>query len=167
MGASVGTEDKKSVDVELNIVPYIDLMSCLTAFLLVVAVWINLAQITIQPRGKQRNTEPIVEPPPVVSVLLQADAIYVGVARLAIDPTVIPRGPGGDFDWGALEAALAALKQEGELAERRDLELAAESLPGAAVSYDQVIQAMDVAVKVGFTGVGLAEPTSLSWRPTR
>ena len=45
MGAAIGTGDKKSVNVELNIVPFIDLMSCLTAFLLVTAVWVNIAQI--------------------------------------------------------------------------------------------------------------------------
>jgi biopolymer transport protein ExbD len=50
MGAAVGTGDgKKSVNVELNIVPFIDLMSCLTAFRLVTAVWVNIAQINIQP----------------------------------------------------------------------------------------------------------------------
>jgi biopolymer transport protein ExbD len=52
MGAAVGTDAKGSVNVELNIVPFIDLMSCLTAFLLVTAVWVNIAQINIQPKGK-------------------------------------------------------------------------------------------------------------------
>jgi len=56
MGASLGTGDgKKSLNVELNIVPFIDLMSCLTAFLLVTAVWVNIAQINIQPKGKTRS----------------------------------------------------------------------------------------------------------------
>ena len=55
MGASVGTEGKGSVNVELNIVPFIDLLSCLTAFLLVTAVWVNIAQISIQPKGKSRG----------------------------------------------------------------------------------------------------------------
>ena len=49
MGAALGTGDKKSVNVDLNIVPFIDLMSCLTAFLLVTAVWVNIAQINIAP----------------------------------------------------------------------------------------------------------------------
>jgi biopolymer transport protein ExbD len=169
MGAAVGTGDKKSVNVELNIVPYIDLMSCLTAFLLVVAVWVNIAQITIQPKGKNRN-QPItdvIDPPPVISVLIQTDTIYVGVSRLAIDPVQIKKGPGGgDYDWVTFENALVALKKEEAFAERNDIEIAAESTATSPVKYDYVIHAMDVAVKVGFTGVGLSEPTSLSWRPT-
>lgn len=167
MGASIDTGgDKKSVNVELNIVPYIDLMSCLTAFLLVVAVWVNLAQITIQPKGKARGGDPPIEVVPEVSVLLQSDRLYVGVANLSIDPVVLPRAPGGDFDWSGLEAALLALKKESDFAERTDIEVAAESSATAPLTYDHVMHAMDTAVKVGFTRPELTEPTSLSWRPT-
>ena len=151
-----------------KIFPYIDLMSCLTAFLLVVAVWVNIAQITIQPKGKNRN-QPITEitdPPPVISVLIQADMMYVGVSRLAVDPVQVRKNPDGNYDWPTFENALIALKKEEAFAERNDIEIAAESTSVAPVKYDHVIQAMDLAVKVGFTGVGLSEPTSLSWRPT-
>lgn len=170
MGAAIDTGggDKKSVNVELNIVPYIDLMSCLTAFLLVVAVWVNLAQITIQPKGKNRN-QPItdvIDPPPVISVLIQTNNIYVGVSRLAIDPVEVKRQPGGDYDWTTFENSLIALKKEEAFAERNDLEIAAQSTTMDPVKYNDVIHAMDIAVKVGFHGVGLSEPTSLSWRPT-
>ncbi len=170
MGAAIDTGggDKKSVNIELNIVPYIDLMSCLTAFLLVVAVWVNLAQITIQPKGKNRNQpiDTVIDPPPVISVLIQADIIYVGVSRLAIDPVQIKKGPNADYDWNQFENALIALKKEEAFAERNDIEIAAESTTAAPVKYDHVVHAMDLAVKVGFIGVGLSEPTSLSWRPT-
>ena len=64
MGASVGTNSAGSVDVELNVVPFIDLMSCLTAFLLVSAVWSSFAQISIKPKGLGRDaTTPIDEIP--------------------------------------------------------------------------------------------------------
>lgn len=166
MGANLGTDDKKSVNVDLNIVPYIDLMSCLTAFLLVVAVWVNLAQITIQPKGRARGGAGPPTETPQISVLLQADTIYVGVAHMAIEPTVLERAPGADYDWDTYEATLRALKKESEFAERIDLEIAAESTNTAPVAYGQLAHAMDLAVKAGFTGVSLFEPTGLSWRPT-
>jgi biopolymer transport protein ExbD len=167
MGASIDSGgDKKSVNVELNIVPYIDLMSCLTAFLLVVAVWVNIAQISIQPKGKARGGPPPIVVEAKVSVLLQHDAIFVGVANLTIDPVVLKRHPGADFDWDGLEAALVALKKETDLVERTDIEIAVQSTASAPLSYDHVIHAMDTAVKVGFTHPELTEPTSLSWRPT-
>lgn len=167
MGANLDSgDDKKSVNVDLNIVPYIDLMSCLTAFLLVVAVWVNLAQITIEPKGKARDGPPPDVVDPKISVLLQHDTMYVGVSYMLIDPVVMKRPPGGDFDWDGLEAALVALKKHSEFAERDDIEVAAESTAVAPLTYDHVIHAMDVAVKVGFTKPELTEPTSLSWRPT-
>ena len=55
MGVSLGSGDKKSVDIEINVVPFIDLMSCLTAFLLVTAVWTQFAQINIKPKGLGRE----------------------------------------------------------------------------------------------------------------
>ena len=58
MGASVGASSgKNNVDVELNVVPFIDLMSCLTAFLLATAVWSAYSQINIKPKGIGRKTE--------------------------------------------------------------------------------------------------------------
>ena len=62
MGASLGTDQAGSVDVELNVVPFIDLMSCLTAFLLVTAVWSQFKQISIKPKGLSRNIEKEVDP---------------------------------------------------------------------------------------------------------
>ena len=84
MGAAVGTDSKGSVNVELNIVPFIDLMSCLTAFLLVPAVWVNIAQINIQPKGKTRDTANVQQDDEHVtlSVLVQSDQIWIGLSRV-------------------------------------------------------------------------------------
>ncbi len=170
MGAAIDTGgNKKSFDVELNIVPFIDLMSCLTAFLLVTAVWVNIAQITITPKGKQRpDVQPPDTPLPVISVLLQPDVVYIGVGRTdKAFPVTQARKNVGQYDWATFETELAKLKAEDDFAERGDIEIAAESTnPLNPVTYDNVIQAMDIAVKVGFTQVNLSEPTSLSWRPT-
>lgn len=85
MGAAVGTGGGKGdVNVELNIVPFIDLMSCLTAFLLVTAVWVNIAQINIQPKGKNRDTTNVQtdEENVTLSVLVQSERIWVGLSRV-------------------------------------------------------------------------------------
>jgi biopolymer transport protein ExbD len=166
MGAVIDTGDKKSFNVELNIVPFIDLMSCLTAFLLVTAVWSNIAQITIQPKGKSRNNEPPPDViPPKISILIQPDVIYVGVTSLAIDP-VVSKKANGDYDWGLVENALVALRKEEAFEGRKDIEIAAESTTQNPVLYKDIIKTMDIASKTGFDGVGLSEPTSLAWRPT-
>lgn len=167
MGAAVGTDEKGSVNVELNIVPFIDLMSCLTAFLLVTAVWVNIAQINIQPKGKTRDTSNVQKDDETVtlSVLVQKDRIWVGLSRVN-EFQEIPASPDGSQDWAKFETTLKDHKASAFFADRADIEVAAESTTASVVKYQDVIKAMDVAVKVGFIDVGLSDPQGLAARPS-
>jgi len=167
MGASLGGGEKGSVNVELNIVPFIDLMSCLTAFLLVTAVWVNIAQINIQPKGKTRdNGNP--EPEEIVrlSVLVQSDRIWIGLSRVNEFKDPITKLPTGDFDWPKFASTLKDLKASAFFQDRTDLEIAGESTAASPVKYQDIIRAMDEALKAGFSDVGLSDPAGLSARPT-
>jgi biopolymer transport protein ExbD len=166
MGASLGTGDKKSVNVELNIVPFIDLMSCLTAFLLVTAVWVNIAQINIQPKGKSRDQAQVQQDDERVtlSVLVQSDRIWVGLSRVNSFQEIPKKGD--DQDWEKFETTLKEHKSSSFFSDRSDLEIAAESTVAAPVKYQDIIHAMDVAVKVGFVDVGLSDPQGLAARPS-
>ncbi len=169
MGASVGTDEKGSVNVELNIVPFIDLLSCLTAFLLVTAVWVNIAQINIQPKGKSREQPPqqIDEEKVNLSILLQKDHIWVSVSRVN-EYQDIPRLAGGEYDWDKYKKALEDHRRPGGFfQDRDDIEIAGESTQQDPVKYQDIIKAMDIALAVGFKDVGLADPQSLSARPTQ
>jgi biopolymer transport protein ExbD len=167
MGAAIGTGEggKKSVNVELNIVPFIDLMSCLTAFLLVTAVWVNIAQINIQPKGKNRDIQQVQQDDETVtlSVLVQADRIWVGLSRVN-EFQEIPK-KGDVHDWEKLETTLKEHKASAFFADRTNIEVAGESTTQAPVPYQDVIQTMDVAIKVGFIDVGLTDPAGLAARP--
>src|SRR5262245_11954324 len=168
MGAAVGTGDgKKSVNVELNIVPFIDLMSCLTAFLLVTAVWVNIAQINIQPKGKNRDTTQVQteDEHVTLSVLVQSDKIWVGLSRVN-EFQEIPNKGANDRDWEKFETTLKEHKASAFFADRTDIEVAGESTAQSPVSYQDIIKAMDVAVKVGFIDVGLSDPAGLAARPS-
>lgn len=166
MGAAVGTDEKGSVNVELNIIPFIDLMSCLTAFLLVTAVWVNIAQINIQPKGKTRDTSNVQQDDEHVtlSVLVQADKIWVGLSRVN-EFQDIPKLATGEHDWDKFETTIKQHKASAYFSDRQDLEIAAESTQAQPVKYQDVIRAMDVAVKVGFNDVGLSDPNGLAARP--
>jgi biopolymer transport protein TolR len=151
MGQALGTGDKKSFNVDLNIVPFIDLMSCLTAFLLVTAVWVNLSSVENEPSGKKQSLvkEP---PPPMLAVLIEHDQILVSAT---------PSGEArqiGAFDWPALEIALRDLATAGESPQ---VEIAAASSTTHPIAYQQLIAAMDTAVKAGFPRVGVTDPMSL------
>jgi biopolymer transport protein ExbD len=169
MAASVGTEGKGSVNVELNIVPFIDLMSCLTAFLLVTAVWVNINQLDVKPAGKARDTPPCVDDPtcdePKLSVLVDGDGVWIGVSRVN-EFQSIPKLAAGGYDWPKVADALKAQKKSPFFDHKTGIEIAANSTAGTPIGYNQLITAMDVAVQAGFIDVGLTDPNGLSARPT-
>jgi biopolymer transport protein TolR len=161
MGAAVGTDGKGSLNIELNVVPFVDLMTCLVAFLLVTAVWTNLAQINIKPKGVGRDAEKTLkEDEPVrASILITEHQIWIGLSRIN-DFRQIAR-EGDDYNWKALVEVLEEHKNSTHFATREDIEIAAED----RVEYQSIITAMDYAIGAGFRDVGLADPASLSARP--
>jgi len=165
MGQALGTGDKKSVNVELNVVPFIDLLSCITVFLMLSVIWISIARLDVKPAGRAAG-EPCTDgtcDKPRLSVLIDADEIWVGVSRVN-DFQKIASTPAG-YDWAALESALKLQKASAYFESETEIEIAAESTPGRPITYQALIAAMDVAVKVGFVDVGVTEPHGLSARP--
>lgn len=157
MGATVGAGDGDSVNVELNVVPFIDLMSCLTAFLLVTAVWSQYAQINIKPKGLGRDARKEIDPePPInISVLLTKSEIWVGLT--SGDRQQISN-EGDSYDWKSLDKVLKEYKEMPTFATRADIEIAAED----EVTYQSVITAMDWSIASEFRDIGYVDPTSLS-----
>ena len=147
--ATFGTDRKGSVNVELNIIPFIDLLSCLTAFLLVTAVWMNIANLRNQPAG--RAAGPIDTPePPKVAILLDAGGMSV---------TAFPSGQGAHVaadQWDQLAATLHEFVDQ-----TPRVEIAALSTNAHPISYQSLVMAMDTAMKAGFADVGVTDPSSL------
>ncbi|HET9623458.1 MAG TPA: biopolymer transporter ExbD [Kofleriaceae bacterium] len=166
MAASLGTGDKKSVNVDLNLTPFIDILSCLTLFLLVAAQWINIARLDVKPVGKGRDVPDCLDgtcDDPKLSVLLEGSDIWIGVSRVN-DFTKIEKAATG-YDWARLEEALKQQKSSAFFDRKTSIEIAAESTDGHPIAYQSLIAAMDVAIKVGFVDVGITEPRSLSAYP--
>jgi hypothetical protein len=69
-------------------------------------------------------------------------------------------------DWVKLEERLEYHKATALFADKTDIEVAAQSTAANPVHYQDLVAAMDVAVKVGFVDVGLTDPLGLSARPT-
>ncbi len=168
MGASLGGNQPRG-NIDLNLVPMIDLMSCLTAFLLVTAVWVNTAQLEVTAAGRGASGEATA---PRVGVLVQADRMWLTVSQLG-DITEIP-DVGGDHNWAALALALAELARRPELtiggdgrAPTVDVSVAAESTEAAPVSYQELIAAVDVVSAAGFGLVGITDVAGLPLAPTR
>lgn len=159
MGATVGVEsDKKAVNVEVNVIPFIDLMSCLTAFLLVTAVWTQFAQINIKPKGLGRESTQLDDTNKVyASILVTKSEVWVGMTTGDIQRVV---NEGDNPDWQGVKTVLDGYKQQPVFEGRQDIEVAAED----DVPYQAVISAMDTSIASGFRDIGFIDPQSLSVR---
>jgi biopolymer transport protein ExbD len=160
MGVSVDTGGgggRKSVDAHIELVPFIDMMSCMVAFLLITAVWTDLAQLNVRPKGVGRDAEQQMptEPPINISVLVATDSHWIGLTTG--DRRQIKK-LGEEYDWPGLEAALTEYKASGIFSNRKDIEIAGED----KVTYQALVSTMDSAIAKGFDDVGYVDPQSLS-----
>jgi biopolymer transport protein ExbD len=152
MGAVLGTGNKKSVNVEVNLIPFVDVMSCLTAFLLVSAVWVNTAHLKNNAAGKGNNSVETIHPK--LAVLIEWDQMLV---------TDTPTGETRQlavYDWSHLGETLKELRPPGD--EDPRVEIAAESTDNHPISYQQIVAAMDTSVRAGFPDVGVTDAASLT-----
>jgi biopolymer transport protein ExbD len=140
-----GSAGKRSVDVELNLVPFIDMMSCLVAFLLITAVWTSVAQVRVSPRGRAPDGAEPSTTAVEVAVLVTTSGTLVGATGGA--PVLVPPG-----DPAALVTTLAGLPRGVPLT------VAAED----GVHVQAIVSAMDAAMAAGYEAVAYADPGALS-----
>lgn len=149
-----GHGGKKSVDSEVPLIPFIDLLLCCVMFLLVTAVWNQLARLDAnqQQPGQQAPNEP--PPEEKIKVVLQVKATGYVIASTAGDRVEVPK-VGDKFDIEVLREKL----QERHRLEpnRRDLVVA----PDDGVFYEDVIAAMDTVVGEGFPEMSLSDGATL------
>jgi biopolymer transport protein TolR len=136
-----GKGGKKSLTAELNLVPYIDLLTCMVAFLLITAVWSQLAQLSINQKGPGGDQD---ESPPMakIAVVVGQDGINVVVNQ---DREVVPDKQ-GEPDFVALGALLK--KAKGQFP---DVQIASED----SVLFDRLTGVMDTTIAAGFPAVSV------------
>lgn len=94
MGVSLpGGGGKRGLDFDINLVPFIDLLSCLISFLLVTAVWTQLARIDVnQPLPSQNDAEQDPVQPTEARILIDKEGYLVHLPhepaprRISVDP---------------------------------------------------------------------------------
>jgi biopolymer transport protein ExbD len=140
---------RKSLAADLNLVPYIDLLTCMVAFLLITAVWTQLARIEVAQKG-QGQEEGIVERGLDISVVVHEAGFTLVVDR---DQKPLPKRDGA-LDYAALATALNAIKQIHPDASE------AKVLSEDQIPFDILVQTMDTARSAGFRALSL-EPATL------
>ena len=147
-----GGESGRKRNIELNLVPFIDLMSVLITFLLITAVWtqVSMIQIGSSLYGKRNDDQPPPTPPPNADVVLKVDVKPNGyvltVGREIYSLPLIDQ----QFDDSGLIAHLERVKQN--YPQKVDAVLTvADVMP-----YEQLIKAMDNCLTAGFSSISVA-----------
>jgi biopolymer transport protein ExbD len=151
MGVSVdtgGKGGKKSVNADLNLVPYIDLLTCMVAFLLITAVWSQLARLQVQQKGQGQAGEDT--PPEKVFklvVVVNADGFNLVADQ---DQQPIPK-KGDQYDLEKLASELKKIKDTH--ADKNDIQVASED----TIKFEVLVRTMDVALGARFPDISLID----------
>ncbi|HTO99054.1 MAG TPA: biopolymer transporter ExbD [Myxococcales bacterium] len=130
-----GKGGKKALDAELNLVPFIDLLSCCISFLLITAVWTQIAGLQISSSGGPPDPQ-AKESTVDVRLGLGEKGYQLTVAGAVIE---IPK-LNGAFDRQALSEKLRTLKAS--LPEQSAITVQPED----SVAYSDLVETVDAAM---------------------
>lgn len=154
--ASIGTGSdghggKKSVDSEIPLVPFIDLLLCCIMFLLVTAVWNQLASVEAQLNGPGRPESEMVAIDPQdlpLTVHITPNGFRIGSALG--DQTEIPLAADDAYDLAGLQEHLQARHR----LDPNDTDVVLSADDG--VAYHDIVATMDVFVANDFPSVTIS-----------
>ena len=143
-----GKSNKKPLNAELNLVPYIDLLTCMVAFLLITAVWTQLARLSASQKGQGQAGE---ETPPEqqvkIVVVVNQEGFNLVVSQ---EQTPIPK-KGEQYDFEKLGQELKKVKDAH--ADKNDVKVASED----QVKFDTLVRTMDTVLTSRFPDISLID----------
>ena len=142
----------KGANFELNLVPFIDLMSVLITFLLITAVWtqVSMIQLGSSIEGKRnQDQQPPPDPPPDSDVVLRVDAKESGFRIVMERETVMIPKTGKEYDAERLIEVLKKFKEKWP--NKTDAKLTVEE----QLSYEVLIGGMDALLQAGFPQISI------------
>src|SRR5262245_47120565 len=152
MGVSVdtgGKGGKKSLNADLNLVPYIDLLTCMVAFLLITAVWSQLARLEAHQKGQGQAGE---DTPPEKVFKLVIVVNSEGFNLVADqDQQPIPKRTPELYDFEKLGAELKKLKDTHP--DKNDVQVASED----TIKFEVLVKTMDTALTARFADISLID----------
>lgn len=152
MGVSVegGKGGKKGMMVDLNLVPFIDFMSCLIAFLMIAAVWTQIASIDVEQAISPPNPDveiPDPPPPPPLTIHIRSDGLWI--ARKVEEGKQLPK-IGEEQDWKQLKELIKADH------DAYPTEQMCVINTDDGVTYEEMIKALDLTREFGYPQTALA-----------
>jgi len=176
MGVSVegGKGRGKSMGVDLNLVPFIDFMSCLIAFLMIAAVWTQIASLDVEqaisnaPPVEQEQPETPPVPPLTVLVTAEGHEFWRKIEEKVVVPKIANPKPSDEqpegmvYDYAKLEELM---KKDHETYPAEEMVVINTD---DGVHYEQMIKVLDLSRSIGYPKTLLAggPPAAATATPT-
>jgi biopolymer transport protein TolR len=146
-----GKGGKKPLDAQINLVPFIDLLSCCISFLLITAVWTQLARMDVSQKGQgAAGATSEEQQEKQVSLTIYVDKDGYTFAKSTGESTPIPMKD-GEYDYAKLGEILAKAKTD--FPEKNDISIKADD----TVLYSKIIRTMDITLSSKFPDIGLSD----------
>jgi biopolymer transport protein ExbD len=146
-----GKGGKKPLNLELNLVPYIDLLTCMVTFLLITAVWTQLARINVTQKGQAQSAEQTDEKPPETKLVVVINEDGFLIAGGAAGDQKPIKKKDGKYDYDTLLALLKEVKKM--YPDKNDCHIASDD----TIKYEFVVQTMDTALSANFPDVAVTD----------
>lgn len=148
VSVDTGGKGRRSLNADLNLVPYIDLLTCMVSFLLITAVWTQLARLSAAQKGQGQAGE---ETPPEqvvnIVVVVNQEGFNLVVGQ---DQAPIPKN-GDQYDFEKLGTELKKVKDTH--ADKNDVKVASED----QIKFDTLIRTMDTVLNARFPDISLVD----------
>jgi biopolymer transport protein ExbD len=147
-------QSKKHLDFEVNLIPFIDLLSVSICFLLITAVWLNVGSMDVkQAVGGQAQED--TKKSPLVWIRMTADGdLDLEVQQSSLVPASLRKIRVAQLDkqvnFEGLEKALTNLRQVEPSLNTGLIQ------PTASTAYEQIIDVMDKMKKAGMNDLGVS-----------
>lgn len=145
-----GKGGKKPLDASINLVPFIDLLSCCISFLLITAVWTQLARMDVTQKSKAPSGAVEDQPTPTVQLTLFINKDGYIFSKSTGESTPIEL-KGEEYDYVKLSEIMQQAKKDHP--DKEDITIKTDD----NVIYNKIIKTMDVVISSKFPNVSLTD----------
>lgn len=154
--ASFDDKNGRSPNLEINLVPIIDLMSVLITFLLITAVWSQVSMIQLGSSLYSKKTDNVdpKPPPPLADIPLRVDVKEFGFRVVIGSETFRIDKSGAEWNYPALTERLKSIKEK--YPTKTDAVITVDEV----LPYENLIVGMDTMIQSGFQTISVSTAQS-------
>jgi biopolymer transport protein TolR len=147
-GSARGKGARRATSADLNLVPFIDVLTCMVSFLLITAVWTQLAHLSVRQKQPGPSGEEAIGDDLFNVIVVVNESGFALVSGEESKPLPL--------DYQRLAEELKTLKAQHP--DKTDVQVASDD----RIKFERLIATMDAVLSAGFPDVSLREaaPTS-------